>query len=941
MPYPLSAFAANKITSKDDVSLTTFIEIIKPGGGTLRYSTVELFGAKKGLQQNGPVYEQFNGAGSGGSVNISIFDADGTLLSQLKNSNLINAKVDYYIIFETGSWNDKILIFSGKLDSPFSWSENSRMVTFNVVKNGIDGVITAPAVLGDVKGVPNTEDTTDMTTTEAMYVKTTGKKRRGGWNTVDVKSDCTVSKMPPESLINNPRGYIIGGVNCYGTFTDDQKWIGALNLDNGDHINITGRDEEDTDHNNPTTLWLQGEFNHLAGKFIKLKVKVEAIVFKAARPTNVDEATFDGNYFLLNEDDPMLNGTTIGGIKFESMSVGSTTLPTENASVKNKLLSLGNKPKKTTRRFDFVCQVSSVSGNKLKIDNAPHDEWGEPILLDGDNCRLNAIYAKYPLQAVGEMDGDYAESWYLNAGSKIEMPPANENYLVSNIGGTVINAYDKDMVTKEFTSSGTPLRCSTGKYWDVISETGNTVTSILEYLITHYTELAFECSSAIINTHASLQCGLYIASDTDVVTVIDDICMQACLGYSINANIFTVLDLAANVSALPTELTLTNEWIELGSLALKINKSRSLSTLINGKYKPDMYPKTEEITITAENNVSTFGKKEKTINYTMYHAAGSVQRSVDFYIDLLSNIWKELPCRCFLRGLPMYLNEKVNVTTDTLGTVSGLIKNYTFTPYSSSITLDLKDSPTGGTGYLSGTYDGTYDMPTHTVGLDIDGEEEVNVQTQEKTGSSEFIPVMVPMERYSFNNQFKTQKGLFDMEITAVYPNCLVAKIVTKAPKKKHFDLGKVYQSFYNENPMEKEHILAYPDGADIVSRTMRALNSVKDEEGFSQSDFKGYLYTSGLQLLHYKEGYSSIVPAIKIGDMVKCMMNPMGVYIWKLDNLSIKHLMGETALKLDSMTYYQVASTFSSDAFNEDEPNWTEDDDYVKFAGTGGSGSA
>jgi len=317
MPYPVTANALAKIQSRSNVAATIGVVLTSPDGAILKYSTIEIFGCKRGLIPNSNLYEQFNGNGQGGTLKLEIFDYDGELLNLLHSDNVIGWTVDYYVIFEDLTEADVVLVYSGTLDIPFTWSENTRRVSFNVLSSNVKGVIKGPAVIGWVKGVKIQESLEDLAITSPLSVITQNKKKRGVANGTFITSRATLNmSVPPEiqfvNGVDNSEGCTtqtmwIGGCKCVMAFVEADEIEGSINVSEG-VIGMSARDMDDMDANNPSVLFASvAGLDIWNGKYIKLKVKTETYVYVAdAAPENVEASVFGYNTFLIDENHPIL-----------------------------------------------------------------------------------------------------------------------------------------------------------------------------------------------------------------------------------------------------------------------------------------------------------------------------------------------------------------------------------------------------------------------------------------------------------------------------------------------------------------------------------------------------------------------------------------------------------------------------------------------------------
>jgi len=810
MPYPLTAPAQAKINSVDNVSMVPFIEFTIDGR-THKYSTIEIFDAKEGLRLNASAYEFMNSTGQSGSLPINIVDETGEIFSLFKGKNIIKSSVSIYIVFTDLTWNDKVLVFSGKIETPFKWSENTRIITFNCLPHRLEGKITAPIVFGDMPGVQIIDPLHGLSATSPIYVRSAGKRKRNASNIVLGNDSFTTNIDIPDEYLNKPYYIKLGKILCNGSFIDKRTFhCNAINT-TYEMPNVRNRDKDDLDYENRNAVYITGSGVDLAGKYIRFKIDTEYNIFRFAKTEF--ETTGGSSFGNLNASiitEPSDMPQVPENIKEDVFKQGSILVP-KDSTYYNYV--------KTTERKDsyyYTCKCSAYSpkDGKIILDAGPVNMFGEPMLINQYDAQIIGVFGEYPLTIPGNMYNDYSEYWTTGDSAKIEFIGETFNHTISVLpSNSVTNIFNSDMeiqTPQEYDitlSPETSLKTyGIGNRWCSVSSTvGPNIVDIIQYIIENYTELTFNADASLHTIHSSFPVGFYYTDDVTVKSVLDDICVQACLKYTIYGNDFTLKD-ATTKNTVTSEISLTKSNLEIGSLRWNTSRSSDLFTTVIGKWSITNYPDHIEETVELENNIDKFDENIKIIDFNIYHAKGSVERAVTFYLDLYSNIWEYITFRCFLYCMNLYLYERVTVDTPIIGSNTGIIEEFDFTAstFSTKIKLNTLNSTTGGKGYLDGTWDGTYDLAQlDNEFLRLNMVE--NALPDKVDASTQFMPALVPGEGFQTFGKYMSQKTDIVMRVIAVYLECLVCRIVGENDNAK-------YAKAFGKNPMGANFMVAWSD---------------------------------------------------------------------------------------------------------------------------------
>jgi len=667
MPYPLTANAQAKINRRDDVSITVVAEITT-GENTLRYSEYPTFDAMKGLRLSASIFELLNSAGQTGSMTINICDEDGMLKDLITTTNLIGEKVEIFVVFNDLTWADRVLVFSGKVETPFRWNENTRIVTLTCLPESLEGKIPAPIVFGDMPGVKVVDPLDGLKAISHLYAQSKGKRDRRTANIVTYNQVFSVDREVPEEMLGEFYTLLVGKILVNGTFTTLNQFTCASTNISFALPNFLGRKKDDVDFDNTSIAFLgpvdtsnPGLEAGLNGKYIRMKIDIKYNVWRF-NPSAYEET----------------GGTMYGNLEGSGMTPPEKRpeMPTEIIEpIFDQSIFLVNEFTKsdynlqTDERHDYyeyICKCTShdVGNGKIAFDKPPTTMMGEPILITPDNCQIIGVYGEYPLKVKGNMYNEYAEYWTTGDSAKITFIGLGTNHLVSVIpADDVVNVFDSEMNIKrddEYTEVLTPeLKIYVGEigsiWCSIKSSVGPNIIDIIKFIIENYTTLTFDTSNyaTLHALHEDFPVGFYYEEEVTVADCLKDICYQACLEYTIYSKTFKLED-ATKRNALSSLLSLDHSNTEIGSIMWETSNSKNLSTSLIGTWSKTEYPGHIEEEYKAENNVDVFEERIKTIDFPIYHAEGSVERAITWYLDLLSNVWEYVSFRCFLNAMNMY-----------------------------------------------------------------------------------------------------------------------------------------------------------------------------------------------------------------------------------------------------------------------------------------------
>jgi len=131
----LSANALAKIAEKKGSEPITILDIAWNGTDVLQYSDRAVDSIPGKILEVSDLDAVINITGSSNSQSLSVTldDTDGTIKELMNNYDLHLKDVWVYQYFEELDLSDRFLLFKGKVNSPITWNENDRTVSFSVL----------------------------------------------------------------------------------------------------------------------------------------------------------------------------------------------------------------------------------------------------------------------------------------------------------------------------------------------------------------------------------------------------------------------------------------------------------------------------------------------------------------------------------------------------------------------------------------------------------------------------------------------------------------------------------------------------------------------------------------------------------------------------------------------------------------------------------------
>ncbi|KKN21257.1 hypothetical protein LCGC14_0927140, partial [marine sediment metagenome] len=251
-------------------------------------------------------------------------------------------------------------------------------------------------------------------------------------------------------------------------------------------------------------------------------------------------------------------------------------------------------------------------------------------------------------------------------------------YIVSTIPGTVlqvkaykdfngekrlVNVTDYDVITVTYGSITTvqvvlpdALTADPEQKWagdDIYvtfeSDVGPNIVDILEYLINNYSDLSMDTTSfdAVKIKLEPFPANFAILDRKNIVAVLQEIAFQARCSLRISNGVFYLTYLPEEPTAVDT---LTEDDIENQSVSVTLTDTEDLVTKYIVEWRLS-YAQEDLDKIVLRHNVNKYGIQEETYDYYIYNQPDIIFKVATFWLIRKSNSWKKFNCNVFLNKL--------------------------------------------------------------------------------------------------------------------------------------------------------------------------------------------------------------------------------------------------------------------------------------------------
>lgn len=688
-----------------------------------------------------------NSVGNINNISVTIYDVKSFFDSYSlmgRSCYVYQAYVDDTVSLIT---NSQTLIFTGKIASPISWSEQSNSISFDAISVEPSGEYgfsmeeddghsynytvdeaaysqPFPLVFGNVKDVPALR-------VQEPAVCTLAEPLRYTPDTVQVSNG---DKMVQSTSTN----FLVGRVVVTGSFVDDVFTITAGNLARYqyqytpmDAVSMSGDADEDVSN----IMLLDGDWRRLIGYYCYDEDNARHnYCFQAIYESGDDQTRL---WFK----DPW------GGWGYISDAVRFVI------NRPSKFKEVAAYPRSTWSSYSPYQQVRTVvdSGTKIiRLSTTADSTYGSPhndskavfcasYRWDGANDTLRRVRGYRTIDGEKHIV-DIPSSYYT----------ATESALYSGIGhNSLLISFDQAIESRDKEGWDGDVYVSMSE-----ATIGNNTADIIEHLLTTYSNMTPDATTfaSVATAIDNYRSNFVLYDKADTLSICQNIAWQArCSLMNRNGNIYIYY-----LSASPTaDKNISGDDVEIKTMTIGLTDETELITKMTGIWKAS-YTDDDSI-IVKTSNTATYGVRDETFNFNIYNVKANVNKSMTFWLNRYANVWKRFTFNSFMNNFDLQVNDILGLdmtalSDDIIASTSfkSVIENINLQPDTGTVSLTVWTTVLAGTlvesalAWLDDTGDSLTDLTISTYLPDYTIETEI----EEKGGGND-TGIDLPPENFS------------------------------------------------------------------------------------------------------------------------------------------------------------------------------------------------
>jgi hypothetical protein len=615
------------------------------------------------------IIKQFSGpditekASTVGSVSLGSFTIvddgsnDPELYRLYKQVDIFNVPATVYHHFEGNSEADLLILFSGFLTTPFTWTERTRELSLSIlspINNKPFGFsikqrtpdITNPGIIGQVwpmvfgaaafvQGIPLQmqnkakgktfieQGYTRIIKVEDLYEGFRYRLENPTWSTMIETTD-------DEGFDSGD--VLIDGVRCKGTFSNHEYMITAFNVPMHTNISVRDKTPDSESYHKQRQIYIDNTSDSFVGKWLRVRVYVPDLF--AVNPQYWSMQNFQVvEQFVLNNQTVLVVDAPCVLRSGRVMLIQANSLITEVTAW----------PSIT---WDWPANAKDIDQKVRKFSTTA------PDIIPFDNTEIDHLVNATGFSTVSSV-------WARRTKSNLEMVPASY-YNIRNI-----NEPNTGRAVTLVTLNQ-PLSAYVDEGWDdtiyaiVASNLSANPAEIIRYAITNYSDLTADTTTfdAVALLVAKYPIHFAVLSEEDVIAFIERIAWQARCALFIDNDVVRISYISTEPSAV---LTITDDDVLDENLVITCTERDDLVTEFTAKWRSTAN-QSKDYEYIIENPINNLTLESE---YSFNHAVRSlVVKSANFWAYRKSKCWKivELETYFSTLGLEYYDCVQLNLS---------------------------------------------------------------------------------------------------------------------------------------------------------------------------------------------------------------------------------------------------------------------------------------
>ncbi len=598
--------------------------------------------------------------GQSQQVILTLSDVSGNLKDVINNNDIHGRTVRIYQLFEGLPIGEKFQLFEGQINSPISWKEGDRTLTFTVTTKLEDKEIGFSPEEGNFPYIPD---------------HLIGKAWPLAFGTVEnipgahLKESATCESLNPVYL-EDPEAVWQGLSEISTDF-----FLRQIEFDWDAYVELS---EEEP--------WLSQEerYKRVVNQTEYTKAQMGTMhhseLLYQRGIVDLAEAQW-GNNIYLSDGSNFPQGTPVYLILDRALFYGTVTGDTFVYTSKERL------------DYNRVERWSSFNQSYLSYDTTTIT-YIDLIKQNTPDLGLMVVDAGTEVRLAGNDHVTYVANLLPSTilhvkayrdGKLVLINPRHWTSSEEALGG-----YNIQMLTL----LDPPVELgydSNDVYITLTSTVGPNTITIMEWLIDTYTDLSYDATEfALATTQLENYPSHFAFLDRkNIMQVLEEMAFQSRCAIWIQGGTFHVKYLSKEVDSV---VTLTESDIEANSLELKTTSTEDLVTKFIAEWRRD-YAANEKNSVILRHNVAKYGSKERVFDFYIYNIKELVVKSATFWIIRYANVWKELSLTTYLHKLAtecfdtVLLDFDSNFVAET--DVKSLVTGVSYNSKANEVQLDL------------------------------------------------------------------------------------------------------------------------------------------------------------------------------------------------------------------------------------------------------------
>lgn len=652
--------------------------------------------------------QKVSGIGSVASVNFTIEATDRVLMD---NYRLCGCAAKIYHKYE--GIDETILLFSGKVSTPFEWRESDMTLTFDVVSDidsrEIGKEILESDYIGAVAGiVPISFGTVTNVCLPKIYEKPKVKTTQqwgcsGNWVSIPTTA-------APNGWQNSNYYSLYGDYDFIlcGYF---MKWLPNLGL------NIPLDDASSYPLDTEVTLSLSKTWGIIKGKFTNkfglYAFEVTSWQTQFEQLAHTYDVTFQDGWYLDHDNNgyfvrrPVSSGIDYSKCCFWFRSTLNATTGSPYSN-QNHVIRIINVVLDSANTQYVKCYVDITaadvdttgtfytfsagkfgpwmlpSGSDLVFEDIPYVE-AYALPLNSDFYGLKV----YAYQTVTTPEGTTKSLRELPSDWHVDYNFRNLGFPALVIERPISEALDQKIQSQFATvttwESKWDSKIVVSYYHTQRGDQMTNVAKIIKWILETYTNVV--CDTTTFDQVAidvdKYPANFIVTEKKDALTLVSEIAWQARCAL----NIVNGIAYLKYLSKRPTIVSdVRDDVIEEATVSMYFDELTQVVTHLTAKWKKDCLAD-KDIEIVYKNNIDIFGLHKQEYTFYIYANQDLIKKSLTFWGQRYSNLWKHVKCATFLPTVPLEYLDAIYLRSNLIESLA-LCESIAFNTDEKTITLD-------------------------------------------------------------------------------------------------------------------------------------------------------------------------------------------------------------------------------------------------------------